>query len=142
LFSKILVAYDESPEADKALRAGIQLAKALGAELCVVSVIEPYPASYSFAPSALAMSPSQWREEKMNKYALLHEKAREQAKKAGLWLDTELVDGDEVDSIVEHAERYRAELLILGMRKHTLLLRGHTANEVAEHSPCAVMGIR
>lgn len=141
MFRKILIAYDESPEADAALQAGIKLARALNAELGVVSVIEPYPASYSFAPAAFAISPSQWHEEKVKKYALLHERACQQAKKAGLWLDAELVDGDEVGSIVAYAERYRAELIILGMRKHALH-RGHTAKDIAEHSPCAVMGVR
>lgn len=141
MFSKILVAYDASPEADKALRAGINLAKALNAELGLVSVIEPYPAYYSFAVSEFALSPSQWREENLAKYISVQEKARQQARKAGLWLDTELVDGDEVGSIVDCAERYGAELVILGMRKHKLLT-GHTAKDIAERAPCAVLGIK
>jgi nucleotide-binding universal stress UspA family protein len=33
MFQRIMVAYDESPEAEKALDVGIELARALGAEL-------------------------------------------------------------------------------------------------------------
>jgi len=141
MFNKILVAYDESGEADKALRAAINLAKELHAELCVVSVIEPYPTYYAFVPPAFALSSNQWREQNLEKYASLQQKARQQAQEAGLWLDTQLVEGDEVGGILDAAERYRAELIILGMRKHKLLV-GHTAHDIAERSPCAVMGVR
>jgi hypothetical protein len=37
-------------------------------------------------------------------------------------LGTELINGGEVDSIIECAKKYEAGLLILGMRKHTLLM--------------------
>ncbi|MDX6462072.1 MAG: hypothetical protein QOE55_5769 [Acidobacteriaceae bacterium] len=43
MFHKIMVAYDESSEAARALRDSIYLAKALSAELSVVTVLEPIP---------------------------------------------------------------------------------------------------
>jgi len=43
MFSKILIAYDESPESGRALLTGIQLAKSLNAELRAVSVQENLP---------------------------------------------------------------------------------------------------
>ena len=48
-FHKIMVAYDDSPEAGRALRMAIELATALQAELSVVTVLEPLPIYYSFA---------------------------------------------------------------------------------------------
>ena len=51
MFHKIMVAYDESAEAGRALQASIELAKTLGAELTVVTVLEPLPGYYSFAVS-------------------------------------------------------------------------------------------
>src|SRR6266478_1569997 len=54
MFHKIMVAFDESSEASRALRASIDLAKALRAELNVVTVLEPIPGYYSFAVSAVS----------------------------------------------------------------------------------------
>ena len=139
MFHKIMVEYDESPEAGKALETAIELARCLGGELKIVTIIEPLPAYYSFA--TIALPASEWSEEKREEYVSLQAKARQLAKAAGLWLDTEIVDGDEVCGIIECARRYRADLLVVGMRKHTLLM-GHTAQDVAERSPCALLGVR
>lgn len=138
MFHKIMVAYDESPEANRALESAIELTKALEAELSIVTVIEPPPAYFSWAVSAL---PSvRWNDGKRRKYALLQADARERAKGAGLWLETQLVNGDEVHSIIECAKKYQADLLVLGMQQHTLLM-GHTGKDVADRSPCTLMGV-
>jgi nucleotide-binding universal stress UspA family protein len=138
MFHKIMVAYDESPEANAALESALELTKALQAELSIVTVIEPLPAYFSWAVSApLAI---QWSDDKRKKYALLQVDARQRAKAAGLWLETQLINGNEVDSIIQCAKKYRADLLVLGMRQHTLLM-GHTTKDVAERSPCTLMGV-
>src|SRR6266852_50098 len=98
MFQKIMVAYDESSEAGRALRASIELAKTLSAELCVVTVLEPTPGYYSFAVSAVPAW--NWTEEKRVRYSALQADARQQAKAAGVALDAELINGDEVDTIV------------------------------------------
>ena len=138
MFHKIMVAYDESPEADRALESAIELTKELHAELSIVTVIEPPPAYFSWAFSALPAV--RWNDDKRRKYALLQADARERAKAAGVWLETGLVNGDEVDSIIECAKKYGADLLILGMQQHTLLM-GHTGEDVADRSPCTLMGV-
>jgi nucleotide-binding universal stress UspA family protein len=115
MFQKIIVAYDESTEARRALRASIDLARALGSELNVVTVLEPMPGYYSFAVSALPAS--NWTEEKRVRLSALQAKARQEAKAAGIWLDSDLISGDEVGSIVECARRHHSDLLVLGMRK-------------------------
>jgi nucleotide-binding universal stress UspA family protein len=138
MFHKIMVAYDESPEANKALESAIELTKALRAELFIVTVVEPLPSYYSWAVSGpLAI---QWTEDKEKESVLLQANARQRAEAAGVWPDTELVNGDEVDSIIHCAKKYQADLLIMGMRQHTWLM-GHTAKDVAERSPCTLMGV-
>ena len=64
-----MVAFDESSEASRALRASIDLAKALRAELNVVTLLEPIPGYYSFAVSAV--SAWNWTEEKRVRYSAL-----------------------------------------------------------------------
>jgi nucleotide-binding universal stress UspA family protein len=86
MFHRVMVVYDDSREAAKAFQTAIKLARALPAELSVVTV-----------------------------------------------------DGDEVGSIVGCARRHRADLLVLGMPKYAL---GHTGKDLADRSPCALMGIR
>jgi nucleotide-binding universal stress UspA family protein len=138
MFHKIMVAYDESSEAARALRESIYLA--LSAELSVVTVLEPLPGYYSFAINAAPAS--NWTEEKRARYIALQAEARQKAKAAGVVLDAELISGDEVDSIIKCAKSHHSELLVLGMRKHNWLVAGHTAQNIAERAPCAVLGIK
>jgi nucleotide-binding universal stress UspA family protein len=139
MFHKIMVALDESPEADKALQAAIELARELPADVTVVSVIEPFPAYYSF--SVTAHPASEWRENKRKLYASLQARARRRARATGLLIETELVDGDEVSSIIACARRHGVDLLVLGMPKYRVVI-GSTGRDIAERSPCALLGIR
>jgi nucleotide-binding universal stress UspA family protein len=49
MFRKIVVAYDESPEAERAIRSAIYLSKVLAAELLTVTVAEELPAYTGYA---------------------------------------------------------------------------------------------
>ncbi len=134
-----MVAYDDSPEAGKALQVAIQLAMSLGSELKVVTVLEPLPVYFSFAASAVAVA--DWKSGKQARYTALQQKARRETAAAGIYPDAELVHGDEVGTIIECARKYQSDLLVLGMRRHKLLV-GHTAQDIAELSPCALLGVR
>jgi nucleotide-binding universal stress UspA family protein len=140
MIHKIMVAYDESAEAGRALQASIELAKTLGAELTVVTVLEPLAGYYSFAASVVPAW--DWTEEKRVRYSALQAGARQQATASGVVFDAELINGDEVNAIVECAKRHHSDLLVLGMRKHSWLMTGHTSQDVAERAPCAVLGIK
>ena len=139
MFRNIMVAFDESTEAKKALNTAIELAKALSAELDVVTILEPLPIYFSF--STLAAPVIDWSDEQRTRCIALQIEARQLAEVAGIIFRTELVSGDEVSSIIECAKKYRADLLVLGMRKHRLLI-GHTTHDIAEHSPCPLLGVR
>src|SRR5882757_8753937 len=73
-----------------------------------------------------------WTEEKRVRYSALQAEARQQAQAAGIVLDADLISGDEVGSIVKCARRHHADLLVLGMRKHSWLMTGHTAQDIAK----------
>jgi nucleotide-binding universal stress UspA family protein len=140
MIHKIMVAYDESSEAGRALQASIELAKTLGAKLTVVTVLEPLPGYYSFAASVVPTW--NWTEKRRVRYSALQAGARQQANASGVVFDAELINGDEVNTIVECAKRHHSDLLVLGMRKHSWLMAGHTSQGVAERAPCAVLGIK
>ena len=139
MFHKIMVAYDESSEAFRALRASIELAKTLSAELSVVTVLEPPRLLFLCGKRGTGLELDRG---KRVRYSALQAEARQQAKAAGVLLDAELISGDEVGSIVECAKRHHSDLLVLGMRKHGWLMAGHTAQDIAERAPCAVLGIK
>jgi nucleotide-binding universal stress UspA family protein len=129
----------ESTEAKNALNAAIELTKALSAELDVVTILEPLPIYSSF--STLAAPVIDWSDEQRSRCIGLQIEARQHAQDAGIIFRTELVSGDEVSSIIECAKKYQADLLVLGMRKHRLLV-GRTTHDIAEHSPCPLLGVR
>jgi nucleotide-binding universal stress UspA family protein len=58
MFHKIMVSYDDSSEADRALDAAIKLTKGLQAELHIVTVLEPLPNYFSWDVSTLE---GQWQ---------------------------------------------------------------------------------
>ena len=142
MFHKIMVAYDDSPEAGRALRVSIEVAKALRAELSVVTVLEPLPSYFSFAISAVPAVHWTETEEKRARYSALQAEAQQQAKAAGLVIDAELISGDEVGTIIDCTKRHHSDLLVLGLRKHGWLMAGHTAKDLTERAPCALLGIR
>ena len=53
MFHKIVVVYDDSPEADSALDVAIELTRALQAELRIVTILEPLPNYFSSDVSPL-----------------------------------------------------------------------------------------
>ena len=137
MFHKIMVAYDDSPEASRALQVAIDLAAAVGADLGVVTVLEPLPSYYSFAVSAaLAID---WSENRRARCVQLQARARRRAAAAGLYLDTDLIMGDKVNGILEGTQRYQSDLLVVGMPNHTWLNGG--AKELTERAPCALLRV-
>jgi len=141
VFKKVMIAYDESPEAGRALQAGVELARAVGAEVKVITVVEPLPSYYAFAVAARAVPAEKWDEEQHRRAEGLRQKARKTVSDAGIFPEVELIEGDEVGTIIGCARHYHADLLVLGMRKHGWIA-GHTAHDVAEASPCDVLGVR
>jgi len=139
MFHKIVVVYDDSPEADRALDVAIELTRALQAELRIVTVLEPLPNYFSWDVSPLPAK--RWIERTRTKHTLHQTAARQKANAAGVSLDTELVDGDEIDSIIESAKKNYADLLVVGLRPDTLLIE-QPAKKIAARSPCALLGVR
>ena len=100
MFKKIIVAFNESAEASRALAAAIQLAKALGAELQAVTVFKLPPASTAFAAAASPMLTETLMNDRREQYEQLLGEARERARKQGVELATHLAEGQEVEAIV------------------------------------------
>jgi len=138
MLDRILAAIDPSREGARALQLAIELAREIGADLKVIVVLKPVPACFSFAVSAVFAQV--WKHAQMQKCSALHSHAKQQMAKARLYPDAELVTGSEVHSILRCAKQFQADLIVMGMRNRTIVT-DRTAQDVAERSPCAVLGV-
>jgi nucleotide-binding universal stress UspA family protein len=143
MFKKIAVAYDESPEAGRALEAAIHLAKTLGVGLQSITVMEKLPAYTAFATGADPAMLRTLEEDRAHYYAQLQAKAQAHASHEGVELATHLVDGEEVDGIVCFVCDHKIDLLVIGLhRRHDRMSRlWSTVYTVAQNVPCSVFGV-
>jgi len=140
MFRKILLAYDGSQGANRALVVGIDLAKNHGAELWAVAVQEKLP--------RFSGTIDEVQEEKQfadEQYGKLLEAATVKAKEAGVELKTLMRAGHPAQIIVAVAQEGKFDLVLVG---HTGLsgvwaaFLGTTAERVSRHAPCSVLIVR
>ncbi len=137
MFKRILVAYDGSDGARAALKRGIELAKALGAELSSISVEEHLP------HYAASISEVKAAKEQIDEYFRgLTKHARDQAALAGVELETIVKQGHEVETIVTLAREGKFDLLVIGHHGHSRIFErtmGSTAQSIVRLAPCPVL---
>jgi len=75
MFTKIVVALNNLPESQRALRTAIELARASNAELATVSIVGDLPAYTTFAIVVDPSAPNAMKEERRRAHGELHEKA-------------------------------------------------------------------
>jgi nucleotide-binding universal stress UspA family protein len=142
-FRRILHASDFSPASRRAFDAAVGLAKANGAALTLVHVLEPAipwvevdyasPRAYKLVTSARAAATKQLG-------ALVRK-----AKEAGVQSTGRLVDGNPRDAIPRAATRMHADLVVVGTHGRTglnKLLLGSVAERVVATVPCPVLTVR
>jgi nucleotide-binding universal stress UspA family protein len=123
MFKKILVAYDGSPEAARALIVGIHMAKSLKAELRAFYVYEKLPAyaagymDFGVTGASIVL-PGQ----ASHYYRMLQVNAQHAAHQQGIALKTELAEGDEVKAIVESVQKTESDLLVLDIPQRVIEL--------------------
>ena len=140
MFRKILLAYDGSEGANRALAVGIDLAKIHGAELWALAVEEKLP--------RFSGTIDEVQEEKQfanEQYGKLLEAAKVKAKEAGIELKTLMRAGHPAQTVVAVAKEGKFDLVLVG---HSGLsgvwaaFLGTTAEKVSRHAPCSVLIVR
>jgi nucleotide-binding universal stress UspA family protein len=120
----MLIAYDGSEESSKALRAGIALAKILGAKVTITMVAAMGAENAAFEA--------------------LH-KAKQQALEAGVTANAEPLHGDPETQILELKESDGIDLIVMGAYGHTRireLILGSTTSHVLRKSDVPVLLVR
>ena len=77
-------------------------------------------------------------------YRNLQAAAQRTARQEGVILRTEVVEGDEVQAIVECAQRTQSDLLVFGLHRHSLMfgrLWNHTARDLAQQVQTSILGV-
>ena len=143
MFSKIVVAMNELPESQRALRAAIDLARTCNAELATVSILGDLPAYTSFAVVVDLNAPNALRDGQLRAHGELHEKASRLAQERGVRVKSSIVDGREVEAILHCLKDEGADLLVIGLHQHDFYLSRlwSSAYDIAKDAPCSVLGV-
>ena len=144
MFKRILVPTDGSEITAKAIDAAIELAKSIGAELCTISVKEPFPYS---AISEMQPTPPQEFFDAQERIANQRvQSVVDLARAAGVGCQAHTVEAlHPWEAIIDHAKRMECDLLVMashGRRGVSALLLGSETQKVLTHSKIPVLVVR
>ena len=139
MFTKILLATDGSPNAERALAYARDLAIREKAEVYVVNTFPPVPTQLG----------NPWYDRRIvrniAKSEKVAEKAAEKLRKAGAKAIVEVLEGPPADAILRVAEAQKCDLIIMGSRGHgelTSLLLGSVSHRVLSHAHVPVLIVK
>jgi nucleotide-binding universal stress UspA family protein len=146
---RILVAIDLKPGTDRLLVEAERYGQALNAIVDVVHVVEPDPDFVGYLKINRNESPTQEdliREDRAKRFQSDHEQLHaiaENLKLKGVRVERALmVQGPILETILEHAYKWKSDLLMVGAHHHGALYRawyGDTAVEAAKRTSCALL---
>jgi nucleotide-binding universal stress UspA family protein len=143
MFSKIVVALNDHPESQRALRTAIDLARADNAGLATVSILGDLPAYTSFAIVADPGTPNAMKEDRRRFHSGLHERASKLAQEHGVHATGAIVEGREVHAVLGFLKDVDADLLVIVLRQHDFYLSRLWGSiyDLAQDAPCSVLGV-
>lgn len=145
MFKSVVVGTDGSDTATQAVHQAVDLAKAVGATLELVSAYEPVPAQRLQQERRDAPEDLQWAISPREDVDATLEAAAAIAREAGLSVNIYARQGDPADAILDVAEEQEADLIVVGNKGMTgakRFLLGSVPNKVSHHAPCSVLIIR
>ncbi len=143
VYKKIAISYDGSQESDRALSSSISLALSLGAELLILTALEDMPAYEGYAEALGPTVANLLKDDHRATFEGILRRAEEKAAAAGISVTTHLVEGPEVSRIVSLLREVSADLLVIGLHRHSLYIARlwNTVFELAQDAPCSVLGV-
>lgn len=147
MYQRILVATDGSTLSKKAVRSGIELAAATGAELVALNVVPRYPVSYfegalTVSPTDIARTEKQWTERGQS----MVEKVKDEAQAAGVKARGVVAHSDMVaEAIMAAARKHKCDLVVMashGRKGIKRVLLGSETQHVLTHSSVPVLVLR
>lgn len=143
---KVLIALDYNPNSETVAKQGYQLAKTLGAQVCLIHVLADvsyYATSY---PSFMGFEGINDYQVDLSILAELRKVAEDYLETASTHLQdpsvqTYLAEGITSQAILNYADEWHADLIVMGTHSHSVLekvLMGTTASKVLEKTPIPV----
>lgn len=144
MYRRILLAVDGSPHSERAIAAAADLAGLVaGAALLVVHVLRPVD------PSALNSSNPLHFKDLVDRQRADGEElvasVRSRLEEQGIAVDSRVMWGNPAGKLVEQAEEWGAELIIMGSRGLSAwkgLLLGSTSHQTIQESNCPVLVVK
>jgi nucleotide-binding universal stress UspA family protein len=137
VFDKIVVAYDDSPGARRALEIGVDLAQRRGVELTAVAVEAHLP--HYGATIGEVKEERVVEEQTCQRWLRAAEAYADEHK---IKLRTAIRAGHPAQELLHAAQRHQADLLILGHSGHSAIwgrFLGSTVEKVSRHAQCSVL---
>jgi nucleotide-binding universal stress UspA family protein len=145
MFRSIVVGTDGSDTATQAVHQAVDLARALGATIELVSAYEPVPAQRLQGERRETPEDLQWAINPREDVDATLEAAATIAREAAVPVSVYPRQGDPADAILDVAEEQEADLIIVGnkgMKGAKRFLLGSVPNKISHHAPCSVLIIR
>ncbi|MEL9990390.1 MAG: universal stress protein [Thermoproteus sp.] len=141
MFKRILVAYDGSQHAKRALEVAIDMAKRYGAKIYVVEVVDTATIlGLSMGPVPPDVLDSIREKAKAD---LAEAKAKVQSE--GVEVETVMLEGDPAGAIVDYSERIGADIIVTGSRGLSTIKRvflGSVSTGVVTHAKKPVLVVK
>ncbi|MFI5400030.1 MAG: universal stress protein [SAR324 cluster bacterium] len=134
MIQKILVAYDGSESAKRALEFAVDLAGKYGSQIHVVAVARPPDFGTEVETEAIV-------EKSQQHFAHLLALVKAKHASGPVSATCEVLVGHPAEQIVRYAEKHGIDHIVLGRRGHTLFERwliGSVARQVIAYAACAV----
>ncbi len=145
---KILLAVDGSEFSEAAVEEVIRRSWPPGTDVRVISVVHPFPYIPMLDPGFVGPAAhfDSLKQERQRASHAVDKAAREIREKApDLRVAVEALEGSPKKMIVEEAERWGADLIVLGSHGYGFVKRfllGSVAHAVALHAPCSIEIVR
>ncbi len=141
MFGKILVGYDGSAHATRALSVAVEVAGKFGASLTIAVVRPDEPGAAAAGVDHLYPVG-----EGARSLGVVADEVRERALAAGASaVDSVVLHGETVEQLVDYLERNRYDLVVVGTRGLTpgrRLILGSVSSSLVDRAPCPVLVAR
>ena len=145
-YKRILVPVDGSPTSNAGLREAVSMAKAQGASLQLVHIVDYHTLAMGGLEAGAYIDDLMQSLAQSGRRIL--KRAEEQVRKAGVPVSSVLLEspaGPAADPIVRQAKKWKADVIVLGThgrRGMSRVLMGSDAEQVVRSSPVPVMLVR
>jgi nucleotide-binding universal stress UspA family protein len=144
MFSRILVAVDGSPFAERALKCAVDIAKKYQAKLIIIHVV--LRRFYAVTPSeAGVLATTVFVKEMEAEGQEIINKADAYAKSEGADYECKLFRGVPAEEIVKAAQSEKVDLIVVGGRGLTevrAFLLGSVSDKVSHHAKCPILIVK